>query len=521
MQKTGGLKVDAPRDGRKMGRDDSNIAVVEPESLATEPLRLRLDRAGKTVLEGEAVEAAAPWSVKDIQGQSSAAAPLSWEEFEARYRCMDKTMERTLGPSALKEIRTHITSMDGKDNYRTVRTYSWPREDGGTSAVMLVGVTETSARSRRLAARAVYEAEPSALLVQLCRERVGRHLVMPEEHLAAVASYARGYALGNPHRLREEIFFVDVVNGDFEALALWMKDLAYTAAVEEFAQSPRGEDDLPKVLCLGDVRTSRLEWVRKQYGNETLREVSALSARGKQLARGLIALASLGHKAVLGVVDIDMMPTVSNWLERAGAKLQTVADAADIESGRESMSADMRTALRASAPLKRGRAAVAAATLGFGNSRLGAFLNEEGMAILQRRKRRLAKLNRVKDLVRHCEPPKVWKVAELLGGEGPTPGPGALLKPATGLRFELGRLEIPVHYLRDAGMEAFAPELWRSLCDRGAAVETKDLTELTWWAAGATEASGGGASDAEDGEGEAGDGDGGGLDWPGAPPGGW
>eukprot|EP00438_Fugacium_kawagutii_P026070 Skav200799 [mRNA] locus=scaffold959:147416:149566:+ [translate_table: standard] len=89
-----------------------------------------------------------------------------------------------------------------------------------------------STRSARLAARAVYEAalcpeiagghiragvEPSALMVELCRERIGKQLVMPREHKEAVANYARGFATTNPHRHHEWVHHLDNIQGDAEA----------------------------------------------------------------------------------------------------------------------------------------------------------------------------------------------------------------------------------------------------------------------------------------------------------------
>eukprot|EP00434_Breviolum_minutum_P026546 symbB.v1.2.023466.t1/scaffold2148.1/size153101/4 len=69
------------------------------------------------------------------------------------------------------------------------------------------------------------------------------------------------------------------------------------------------------------------------------------------------------------------------------------------------------------------------------------------------------------------------------------PGPESKLpgqKP-TGLRLENDRLEIPDHYLRDAGMESYSTNLWQSLLASGKASEATDPAELTWWAAGAIE----------------------------------
>lgn len=242
------------------------------------------------------------------------------------------------------------------------------------------------------------------------------------------------------------------------------------------------------MLCLGDVWASRLEALRKQQGNQTLKEVSTLSARGKQLVRGLIALASVGHRVILGIVDVDLLATATTWLERAGARLLAVADASDIEAGRESIVADVQLGLQAQPRTTPRGSMPTPIVLGFGQWRLGTFVNEKGLEMLYQRKRRLTQLTRLRDLVNHCEPPKIWKTAELLGNEGPTPGPGAFLRQPSGLRFEFEQLQIPHHYLRDAGMEMYSPALWQSLCNSGAALETRDIMELEWWSAGATEA---------------------------------
>ncbi|CAE8612646.1 unnamed protein product [Polarella glacialis] len=499
----GGMET-LPYDGLKLGMDDSNIAVEKDamESLATQPLLLRLDRSGRTIMPNERADGLVPWSAKGefADGLPSAQAPLSWEEFTSRYESMDKGAELQIGNKGVMQVRRAISAERGKDDYRVIRTFTWTGSaatGGGPSSIMLIGVHETSERSRRLAARAVYEVEPSALLVQLCKERLGRHLVMPREHLEAVSNYARGFAASNPHGLRKEIHVADVINGDYEALKLWMSGLSYSSAAEEFARSA-GQPGIPKVLCLGDVLKSRLELLRRKHGNQTLTEVPTLSARGKQLARGLIAMASTGHKVVLGVIDADLMSMTANWLERAGATMIAAADASDIESNRESLAADSRLGLqyKASESANSQHAAAkvsaeAARLLEFGGkASLGSFLNEEALQSLLRRRNRLAQLTRLKDLVRHTQPDKKWQVAEILYiSDGEIPGPGALLQRGQkGLRFEFDRLEIPDHYLRDVGMESYAPALWRSLLKRGQAREAYETSELSWWAAGATEA---------------------------------
>lgn len=479
----GGVLENLPRDAPQYGPDGVNIAIMEKEQLASDPLAFRLDRHGKLIKEGDEVKTDIPWSYREAGGLKSAAAPMSWEEFEARYKQMDKPQEISIGERGLGELRARIAAEDGKDDYRTVRTFSWPISEGEQpTSVMLIGVAETSERSRRLAARAVFETEPTGLLVQLCRERVGRYLVMPAQHCAAAANYARGFTVQNPHQMRRILHTVDQINGDYEALKMWMSDLAYAAAVDEFAQQP-SSGSMPKTLCLGDVRHSRLEAVRKQHGNDTAQEIPFRSARGKQIARGLTALAMAGHKKVLGIVDVDLLATVTTWLERVGAQLVAVADSSDIETGRESLSNDMQMGMQYQPKPRYKEVQQAPFTMGFGGRIAGAFLNDQGLQMLRRRKEFLLKLTRVSDLVRHREPNKVWKVAELLGGGGPTPGPGALLKDPDGLMFEFGMLEIPEHYLREAGMEAYAPVLWKSLLDKDAALEARDAAQLMWWAA--------------------------------------
>jgi len=481
------LPIRLPRDGQSLGPEDGNIAVEDLDRLASEPLRLRLDRTGKTLRTGERAESSVPWSSMDAHGLSSAAAPLSWEEFASRYQNVDGPTLMRLGGKGgelVKEIQRLVAAENGRDDYRTVRTFSWQAEDGGSpSAVMLVGVTETSARSRQLAGRAVYETEPSALLVQLCRERIGRHLVMPAEHLMAAAHYARGYATSNPQGLGKEEYMFDAVNGDYEALKVWMSDLAYSAAVDEFCQVPSHHGTLPKVLCLGDALSSKLELLRKKQGNQTLQAVPVLSARGRQLARGLLALCALGHRTVLGIVSVDLLPPVATWLERAGARFVAASDTSDIEAGRESLAADAQLGLDENIQQRRQPAMSADEALGLGQTRMGAFINERGLAALMRRRQRLAKLTRLRDLVRHRDAPKVWHVAELLGGEpcAHVPGPRALQRPTRGLGFEFGLLEIPEAYLREAGAGPFASALWQSLCADGSALETRDPMELEWW----------------------------------------
>lgn len=415
---------------------------------------------------------------------------MSWEEVQARYREVDPSMIHLLNRGIHKYVNEKMMEYNGKEEYRSIRMFSWPGQDGNVpSAITLIGAAKYSERSRRLAARAVYEAQPTALLLQLCRERVGRYLVMPDEHHAAVANYARSYAATNPHRQDGEDFQVSMLLGDVEAVEEWRGDLAYAAALDEFAQAPRQEGDLPKVVCLGDARSSRLELLRMAHGNQSLKEKPAVSMRGKQLVRGLISLATLGHRSVVGVVDAEMMASVTTWLEKAGARLLSVSDTSDIEEGRYSIAEDVLSAQRA-LPRDAESALNAPYTLGFGKSPLGSFINEDGLDMLMQRKQRLLRLTRVKDLVTHCEPEKAWAVAELLIREGPTPGPGALLAPKKGLRFEWGRLEIPDHYLKDAGMEAHARELWESMCSRGEALDSKEASELLWWAAGGVEATG-------------------------------
>eukprot|EP00933_Yihiella_yeosuensis_P032365 TRINITY_DN25955_c0_g1_i1.p1 TRINITY_DN25955_c0_g1~~TRINITY_DN25955_c0_g1_i1.p1 ORF type:complete len:648 (+),score=136.98 TRINITY_DN25955_c0_g1_i1:37-1980(+) len=511
MEKGNGVApVKLKNNGLQLGKDKENTAinVAALEELATKPLVLTLDRSGRKILSDDKVEGLIPWSARTDSGLPSAQAPLSWEEYQARYRYTDKRHGAKFGSTKdFQAFQNKFAQEDGKDDYRVIRTFTWPggaASGGGPASIMLIGVHETSARSQRLAARAVYEAQPSALLVQLCRERVGRYLVMPKEHLASVANYARGFAATNPHRMRAELQLMDAINGDFEALKLWMTDRAYAEAVAEFAELP-SQPGRPKLLCLGDVAKSRIEQVRKSHGNETLKEVPFMSARSKHLVRGLISMASMGHKVVVGVIDTDLLGTATTWLERAGASLMAVADASDIESGRESIAMDVRLGHegrqagpgKGSVSLKEAAKVAADANrvigLGLPNIKLGAFLNEEGMDFLQTRQKRLKQMTRLKDLVQHTEAPKKWAVAEeLYVSRGPEiPGPFALLeKGKKGLRFEFERLEIPDHYLRDAGMEGYAAKLWRDLKASGQALEPHETSELSWWAAGGgTEAS--------------------------------
>eukprot|EP00931_Biecheleriopsis_adriatica_P009870 TRINITY_DN110965_c0_g1_i1.p1 TRINITY_DN110965_c0_g1~~TRINITY_DN110965_c0_g1_i1.p1 ORF type:complete len:596 (-),score=110.59 TRINITY_DN110965_c0_g1_i1:9-1796(-) len=500
-RQTGFLKV--PYDGLQLGADDKNIALVDGalDKLAKEPVILRLDRSGRTILEAENVTGLVPWSPRVSNGLHSAQAPLSWEEFAARYGGMDKTVQSSFGQIHKNQVEDQLEESAGKDDFRIVRTFTWPggaATGGGPASIMLIGVSEFTARSRRLAARAVYEVEPSALLVQLCRERVGRELVMPREHKEAAANYARGYAATNPHRLRRVIHKLDVIAGDQEALLLWTRGQPYSEAVREFAQSA-GQPGMPKVLCLGDVLASKLELLRARHGNETLKQAPALSARAKQIARGLIGMAANGHKVVLGIVDTDLVGTVTAWLERSGASMVAVADASDIESNRESLAADSRLGLQgrgegfSTSPAAAAKvAAEAQRVLEFGGrAPLGAFLNEQGLATLSRRQQRLLQMTRLRDLVHHCQPEKEWKVCEELyiAPGNAIPGPEALIegKKAKGFRFELGLLEIPDHYLRDAGMERHADNFWQSLLEDGEALEPWEPMELSWWAAGGTE----------------------------------
>jgi len=479
------------RDGRRLCPTDTNIAVKDSNQLASEPVVLQIDRNGKNILEGEEAKSAIPWSTHDAHGISAAEAPSSFEEFAARYQNIDTFSKGLfkLGQDELETVEKTILNEDGRDDYRMIRTFSWLDDDvSSPSTVMLIGVTELSGRSRQLAARAVYEAEPTALVLQLCREQVGRQLVMPAEHRFAVANYQRGFASTNPHRARPMWHNIRAINADYDAMQ-WMSGLAYYAAWHEFLQLPE-HDILPKVLCLGDVLSSKLKEVQFQKGKQALTAVPTLSARGKQIARGLIASASAGHKVVLGIVDASLLGTVTTWLERAGARLMAVADASDIDAGRESIAADVQLGLNADLTNRQVQASRASEVLGFGQRRLGAFLNERGMQLLDLRRQRLSKTTRLKDLVHHREPPKKWQVAELLGGDGPTPGPGALLAPQPGLLFEKGFLEVPKHYLRDAGMERFSESLWELLCRRGGALETEDAMELEWWLAGAAESEG-------------------------------
>eukprot|EP00435_Cladocopium_sp_Y103_P053968 s187_g17.t1 len=175
--------VTHPQEGVQLGKDDENLA-VDPkamEQLAKEPVLLRLDRSGRAIKEGDKVDGFMPWSLKDSQGLHSAQAPKGWEDFYARYGKMDKGVEGTLGPRALTELQSNLAQYDGKDDFRVIRTLSWAGgvDGGGPTSIMLIGMGDMSTRSARLAARAVYEVQPSGLMVELCRERIGKQLVIP------------------------------------------------------------------------------------------------------------------------------------------------------------------------------------------------------------------------------------------------------------------------------------------------------------------------------------------------------
>ncbi|CAK9043378.1 unnamed protein product [Durusdinium trenchii] len=495
--------VTHPHEGVQLGKDDENIAVDKEamERLAKEPVILRLDRSGRAIKEGEKVDGLLPWSLKDGRGLHSAQAPKGWEDFHARYGQMEKGVEGTLGPQALNELQSNLARYEGKDNFRVIRTLSWPGgvDGGGPTSIMLIGVADMSTRSLRLATRAVYEVEPSALMLELCRERIGKQLVMPREHKEAVANYARGFATTNPHRHSLWLHHLDTIQGDAEALNQWTRGQPYGEALADFASQSPGK--IPRLLCLGDVRSSTMERLEKKYRNESTTTDSTRSSRARQMARGLISMASTGHKVVLGLLDTDHLGPVSAWLERAGAKVMAVADASDIESNRESLAADIKLGLASGkaspAELQLQATKVAAQArmvleLDAGVP-LGFFLNEEGVQLLEHRKRRLLQLTRLKDLVKHREKAKTWETAEelyvVVPGEK-IPGPESRLPGQTpeGLQFEMGRLEIPDHYLRDAGMEGHAESLWKSLVKTGKASEPADPSELQWWASGGIEA---------------------------------
>eukprot|EP00930_Biecheleria_cincta_P062300 TRINITY_DN47782_c0_g1_i1.p1 TRINITY_DN47782_c0_g1~~TRINITY_DN47782_c0_g1_i1.p1 ORF type:complete len:650 (-),score=118.31 TRINITY_DN47782_c0_g1_i1:39-1988(-) len=504
----GSFKVET--NGLKLGEDGVNVAIDQKdlEKLAKEPVTLRLDSSGRTILATDKVERNAAWSQRATEILPSAQVTLAFEEFRDRYERLPKTHEKYLGQDGLLKHQSLFTKRNGKDDFRVVRTFSWPggcADGSGATSIMLLGVMPGSAMSRRLARRAVYEVEPSGLLVQLCRERVGQHLVMPREHAEALANYARGYWASNPLGWKlAALHGVHSVVEDFEALMTLMGDLAYSEAVEEFVQSDSYlTDGPPKTLCLGDIRNSRLRLLELEKGRDALKEVPAQKARAKQLARSLIALANMGHKVVLGILDTDIIGHVGNWLESVGAPLLAVADASDIESGRESLFGDSRLGLagRKNEPLTPAKAEQAQSQakrfldMGLSGRPLGSFLSAEGVQSLMRRKQRLLQMTRLKDLVKHVEPEKEWKVAEELWiSKNPAkiPGPQSRLPGAAkkGFKFsERGYLEIPDHYLRDAGMESHADDFWQRMVASGEALEPVEEAELAWWAAGGTEAS--------------------------------
>jgi len=487
----GGI-IQLPNDAPSLCPKGANIAVKDNNQLASEPLKLQIDRHGKNILEGEQVQSSIPWSLNDVHGISAAEAPSCFEEFAARYRDIDARSKgiRVASPlddGSLDTLKKAILKEDGRDDYRTIRTFAWPGDDPSKpSTVMLIGVTEFSARSRQLAARAVYEAEPTALVLQLNKEQVGRQLVMPAEHRSAAANYQRGYISTNPLGERHFWHATKTIDNDYKVMVEWSGGLAYYAAWDEFLQLPE-QDTMPKVLCLGDVSPSKLEELVRQKGKKALTAVPTLSARGKQITRGIAASASAGHKVVLGIVDVDLLGPVTTWLERAGARLVAVADASDIDAGRESIADDVQLGLAADLTDREMRPVQASEVLGFGRLRLGAFLNERGMQLLDSRRQRLAKTTRLKDLVRHREPKKKWETVDLLMGTEEIPGPEALVVPENGLQFEGGLLEVPEHYVREAGMGKFHSSLWELLLRRGGALETEDVVKLEWWLAGATE----------------------------------
>ncbi|CAE7377931.1 unnamed protein product [Symbiodinium sp. CCMP2456] len=500
-----GSARDRAGEGLLLGKEDENIA-VDPEALqrlAKEPVTLKLDRSGRAIKEGEKVDGLMPWSYKTYRGLHSAQAPEGLEDFLSRYNKMDKSVESILGPRALDEFKTNMAVFKGKDEYRVIRTLTWPgggATGGGPTSIMLIGVLDISSRSSRLASRAVYEVQPSALLVELCKERIGQQLIMPREHKEAVKNYARGFATTNPHRLHGEQHHIDTIHGDSEALNRWTKGEPYAEAVKEFASQPAGT--IPKLLCLGDVRSSTMERIQNEQGNETTVKDLTHSPRAKQLARGIMSMAASGHKVILAIMDTDRVGPVSTWLERAGAVLLAAADASDIENNRESLAADSRMGLQerqAGSPQElRLRASKVAAQARHaleldGRGPLGFFLNNEALEFLSRRQQRLLQMTRLKDLVHHTTPRKHWEMAEELYVVRPgerIPGPETLLpgqKPI-GLRFEYDRLEIPDHYLREAGMEKHSDALAERLLEDGEALEPFDPTELSWWSSGAIEA---------------------------------
>ncbi|CAJ1388736.1 unnamed protein product [Effrenium voratum] len=494
--------VTNPRKGLQLGKDKENLA-VDPEALdrlASEPLQLRLDRSGRSIKEGDKVEGQMPWSSYTSQGLHSAQAPAGWEDFEARYGRLDKKVASEVGKQGVQELETNMAVYDGKDEYRVIRTLTWPGgvNGDGPSSIMLIGVLDMSLRSERLTSRAIYEVEPTGLMVELCKERIGKQLIMPREHKEAVANYARGFATTNPHQHNFWLHHLDTIQADAEALNLWTKGRPYSEAVRDWVAQPPGS--VPRTLCLGDVRSSTLQRLRREKGNETQVMDSTLSSRAKQLARGLISMASSGHKVILGIMDTDHLGPVTSWLERAGATLQAVADASDIESNRESLAADIRLGLQASKGPREAQieavkvAAQARHVLELdGQGPLGFFLNEEGLQFLKQRQERLLRLTRLRDLVQHVDPPKTWQTAEelyiVLPGDQ-IPGPESRLPGARpkGMRFEMNRLEIPDHYIREAGMEGYTESLWQGLLERGEASEPSDPVELSWWATGAIEA---------------------------------
>jgi len=484
------LKAGLPQPQRPWGyslaNDTVNMAVKEADlqELASKPLRLSVDRYGRSIASDEQVDRRQPLSpFSDVL--QSAGAPHSLEEYSARYSDMDKRVLVSVDPVEQKKIGTELQEIARVSDYRSVFTYSWEMPDGRTSAIVLVGVHPLLEGSRNFAAQAVLELEPSALLVQLCKERLGRELVMPVSHRRTLADYARSFRTGNPHRLLPEDAFLEVMRSDRRIMEEWLSRLAYPMAVEAFTDLDRNPLAPPRTLCLGDVPWEKVEAVRREEGAEALQQDPHRSNRGKHLARGLASLAGLGHKVILGLVDLDILAAVRSSLESAGARVMAARDRSDYDDWSASLASDVEVA-RGTWP-QEDAAGMAEAALEMRWAPPGAFINEKGLQELQKRRSRLERLTRVADLVKHRKPPKDWQVAEIVGFSGPSkvPGPGGLLGPKPGHLFEDGRLEVPRDYMRQTSMEDNS--FWESLRNRALALEPQANGQMEleeWYSSG-------------------------------------
>mmetsp|Transcript_8024 Transcript_8024/g.18753 ORF Transcript_8024/g.18753 Transcript_8024/m.18753 type:complete len:547 (-) Transcript_8024:2-1642(-) len=445
--------------GTPMAKDGTNVAVREEDTqaLASEPLRLSVDRYGRIIEADGIAERRHPLSpyTDDLH---SARAPASLEEYLARYEKLDRLLYKNIEKEKLDELEVSLKELQSRTDYRSVSTYAWVQADGSATSIVLIGVHPTLEESRNFAAGAVAELEPSALLVQLCKHRLGQNLVMPISHREAVADYSRSFVAGNPQSLEQADADVEVWDADLRIMQRWLSNLAYPMAVEEFTSLRASSDAIPRVLCLGDMPWAQLEEVRLASGAEALGQDPARSDRGQHIARSLVSMAGFGHKRVLGLVDIEMLEAVREWLTKAGAQLVATRDRSDYVGWREGLASDARAASQYSSSSPEQSQDI----LGIMDLPIGDFIDEDGLHYIEKRRLRLERLTRVADLVQHRAPPAKWEVAQLLGysGQPNVPGPEGLLKQEASLLLEEGHLEIPAEYLRQAGMEKFAAAFW-------------------------------------------------------------